>query len=114
MTARGVPVSTDDDIEITMEIAVDHPAFAGHFPGAPVLPGAWLMALVVQAVAQQPELSRRFGHTPRIEQVKFLAPVGPGQRIVLRLAPRGERLTFDFACGPRRIAHGRIAASTGA
>jgi 3-hydroxymyristoyl/3-hydroxydecanoyl-(acyl carrier protein) dehydratase len=110
MTTRGAPVSTDDDFEITLEIATDHPAFAGHFPGAPVLPGAWLLALVLQATLERPVLARRLGPAPCVEQVKFLAPVGPGQRIVLRLAPRGERLNFDIACGSRRIAHGRIAA----
>ena len=114
MTARGAAMSSDDDIEITMVIAADHPAFAGHFPGAPVLPGAWLLALVMQAAMEHPALARRLGRTPCIEQVKFLAPLGPGQRIVLRLAPRGERLNFDIACDARRIAHGRIAAAPAA
>mgnify|MGYP001476252456 CR=1 FL=1 len=108
--ARQTSVSTDDDIEVEIRIAADHPAFAGHFPGAPVLPGAWLVVLVLQAAARQPGLTRWLGSAPCIEQVKFLAPVGPGQCIMLRLAPRGERLNFDIACGPRRIAHGRISA----
>jgi 3-hydroxymyristoyl/3-hydroxydecanoyl-(acyl carrier protein) dehydratase len=111
MTARGAALTSEDDIEISMMIAADHPAFAGHFPGAPVLPGAWLLALVLQAATEHPPLARRLGGTPCIEQVKFLAPLGPGQRIVLRLAPRGGRLNFDIACDARRIAHGRIAAA---
>lgn len=100
-------------VETEVPIAVDHPAFAGHFPGAPVLPGAWLLALVLQAVRADARLSRRVGATPCVEQVKFLHPVGPGQRIVLRLSAQ-ERVHFEVICGSRCVARGRIAAGAAA
>ena len=40
----------DATLAIDVDIAADHPAFAGHFPGTPVLPGVLLAALVLEAV----------------------------------------------------------------
>lgn len=35
----------------TLSIPADHPAFAGHFPGAPILPGVVLLDAALQAAA---------------------------------------------------------------
>lgn len=73
--------------------AADHPAFAGHFPGQPVVPGALLLAEVLDAVCAEPALAARLGACPVIAQAKFLAPVGPGQHLsmVFDDTPRGLR-----------------------
>lgn len=47
-----------------------HPAFAGHFPGAPVVPGALLLAAALEALA----LARA---DLEIASAKFLHPVPP-------------------------------------
>ena len=85
-------------------IATDHPAFAGHFPGRPLLPGAVLLALVTQA------LQGRLGATPRIDSAKFLAPVGPGAqlRLALREEPAGATVNFEIWLGPQVAARGRL------
>jgi len=66
-----------------LAIAVDHPAFAGHFPGFPVLPGAALLDEALQriSVAHRLDLSRW-----QIAAVKFLEPVRPGDRLTLEVA----------------------------
>lgn len=76
-------------VEIT--VPTDHPAFAGHFPGRPVLPGAALLALVLRAARAHPAWGARLERAVRIDAAKFLQPVGPGAGLRLTLAPAGAR-----------------------
>lgn len=57
--------------------------FAGHFPGAPLLPGvAQLVALVLDRVhALWPEL----GEPTRLGRLKFKQPIAPGDALELTL-----------------------------
>ena len=104
MSDRGPSLPADAPVEVERLIAAEHPAFAGHFPGAPVLPGAALLALVVQAAGD-----RLGGPALCVEQIKFLAGVTPGQRIVIRLRPQGDALDFDVRRGATTVARGRLA-----
>jgi acyl-coenzyme A synthetase/AMP-(fatty) acid ligase len=96
-------------------VAADHPAFAGHFPGQPLLPGVALLAYVMRAVAAEAPLAARLGEQPQIAQAKFLAPVGPGARLEVRLQTTGEHgVAFEVwqldAQPPRVAASGRLVA----
>lgn len=62
----------------TLAIGADHPAFAGHFPGEPILPGVALLAEVLEAAHADERLAAVLGTAPRIVVAKFLAPVRPG------------------------------------
>jgi len=57
-------------------IGHDHPSLAGHFPGAPTVPGVVLLERVLAAI------EAAHGTTPplRLPQVKFLRPLLPGER----------------------------------
>jgi 3-hydroxymyristoyl/3-hydroxydecanoyl-(acyl carrier protein) dehydratase len=92
------------------EIAADHPAFAGHFPGQPVLPGVVLLNLVMQALERQPARRAALGPIPRIERVKFLAPVGPGSRLQVLLREQGAGLAFEVRRGATVVAQGQLGA----
>ena len=70
---------------IALHIAADHPAFAGHFTGQPLLPGVSLLAEVLEAALDEPTLAALIGAAPRIASAKFLAPVRPGARLTLQL-----------------------------
>ncbi len=60
-----------------------HPAFAGHFPGAPMVPGALLLAAALDALG----LARA---GLEIASAKFLHPVPPGAEV--EVSHRGNRI----------------------
>ncbi|MGA7539893.1 MAG: hypothetical protein WBW93_14120, partial [Steroidobacteraceae bacterium] len=65
---------------LALSIAATHPAFEGHFPGTPVLPGVVMLDEVIRAI------ERTEGGEPRcwrIASVKFLKVVGPGEPLLL-------------------------------
>ena len=91
-----------------VQVPTDHPAFAGHFPGRPLLPGVTLLAEALEAVLDDPALAAVVGPSPRIGQAKFLAPVRPGAtlEVVLEATPRGVR--FEVRDGARVAASGQF------
>ena len=93
---------------VDLHIAADHPAFAGHFPGQPLLPGVSLLAEVLEAALDDPELALLIGATPRIASAKFLAPVRPGARLTLRLDAGARGLRFEVREGDRLAAAGQF------
>ncbi len=107
--ARPAAATEPDPITTAFTIAVDHPAFAGHFPTQPVLPGVALLTLVLQALDTQPALRATVGATPGLEQVKFLAPVGPGAQLQVQLEPQRRGLGFEVLdSGGRCVARGKL------
>jgi len=87
-------------------VAESHPALAGHFPGDPVVPGAWLLALVERAARQ------RFGDDIRVLEIpaaSFRTPLRPQEtfRIVLeQSAP--DRIAFRIEGRSDLFAHGTL------
>lgn len=87
----------------TLTVPADHPAFAGHFPGAPILPGVVLLDTVVRLA---PDAS---AGVRQIASAKFLSPVAPGEQLVISYArTAGAGLRFDIACGARKVASGTL------
>ena len=78
---------------LTLDIPENHPSFAGHFPGQPILPGVLLLQRVMSfaEVTLQRPLQQY-----SIHNAKFLAPVLPKDsvRITLDAVNQGE---FKFA-----------------
>jgi 3-hydroxyacyl-[acyl-carrier-protein] dehydratase len=91
-----------------IEIGVDHPAFDGHFPGQPILPGVALVAEVLEAALAEPVLAARIGATPQLDVVKFLAPVLPGASLVIGFRLRPGGLEFSVSDGDHVAASGKF------
>lgn len=68
----------------TFTIAPDHPSLPGHFPGHPVVPGVVVLEHVLEAIAAQ---GTPLAAPLRWPQVKFVAPLLPGQAAEVDLAP---------------------------
>ena len=85
-----------------LEIAADHPAFAGHFPGLPLFPGAALLDAVLWEIARSRSLDLRQW---LVASVKFLDIVGPGTTLTLEHTTPDET-SMRFAV---RNAHGTVA-----
>jgi 3-hydroxymyristoyl/3-hydroxydecanoyl-(acyl carrier protein) dehydratase len=85
-------------------VPADHPAFAGHFPGKPILPGAALLDAVLPTIAA--ELGWDLGAC-EIAAAKFLGIVRPGAALQLSFALRPEgSVAFTVRETGRNVASG--------
>lgn len=77
---------------------------AGHFPGDPFVPGAYLLGLMVEVGAR----ALAVGAAPALAEVvrcTFLAPVRPeGDVVVTARSRRGARVESEVAVGGRAAA----------
>lgn len=83
----------------TWVVPPDHPAFAGHFPGRPIVPGVVLLD----------HLLARIGSPCDIASAKFLRPVGPGETVGFAWQEQGSgNLRFDITSAGRMVATGSL------
>ena len=88
------------------EIPQDHPAFEGHFPGEPLLPG---VVLLDEALAR---IAADTGVAPEdwtLESGKFHDAVGPGARLDVVHRAHGEGRRFEVLDQGRLVASGVLA-----
>lgn len=71
-------------------VRAEEPYFAGHFPGAPVMPGVLIIEAMAQAGAlllfrEVPERQSKLVFFAGIDQARFRAPVFPGDDLRLEI-----------------------------
>ena len=77
-----------------LEVPRDHPAFAGHFPRFPVLPGAVLLDEALQAIERERGIDLAQWH---IASAKFQGAVRPGDALRLEhVATDGALIRFTI------------------
>jgi 3-hydroxymyristoyl/3-hydroxydecanoyl-(acyl carrier protein) dehydratase len=85
----------------------DHPAFAGHFPGNPILPGVVLLDIALQIIVNASGIALDICE---LDSVKFLSPALPGDELLIRhTITAGGTIRFDIVAGLRKVASGSIA-----
>ncbi|HYN55356.1 MAG TPA: hypothetical protein VES38_11710 [Methylotenera sp.] len=90
-------------------IPADHPAFAGHFPGTPIVPGVVLLDEAIHAIVADTGLTATAW---QISSVKFLSPLKPGEAVIIE----HEQLTngairFEVLGESRQIVTGSLVQS---
>lgn len=92
---------------LPLAIPADHPAYAGHFPGQPILPGVVLLDAALHALAG---VLGAHALTGQIKSAKFLSPVSPGEPLTLHYtASAAGGFRFDIRCDTRTVASGAVA-----
>jgi 3-hydroxymyristoyl/3-hydroxydecanoyl-(acyl carrier protein) dehydratase len=89
-----------------LRLSVEHPSFAGHFPGNPIVPGVVLLDEALHAIEQaQPAVTDT--RPWQIGTVKFHHIVRPGEAVELsyRSQPDGA-VHFELRSGGALVASG--------
>ena len=94
-------------MESALNVAADHPAYPGHFPARPILPGVVLLSEAVAAIAA--------AHGRAVEEwtlasAKFLQPVTPGTALTLAHEATAAGVRFEVRAGDRVVAAGTLTA----
>lgn len=89
--------------QLPLSIPADHPAFAGHFPGRPIVPGVVLIDHAQHAIETATGL-RLVG----LAVAKFLSPVGPGETLSVTFEQVDAGVRFQVAAADRQVANGRF------
>ncbi|MEQ6292146.1 beta-hydroxyacyl-ACP dehydratase [Vogesella sp. GCM10023246] len=92
---------------VILQIASDHPAYAGHFPGRPVLPGVVLLDHAMLAIEDACQLQ-----LSGLLVAKFHNPVSPGQPLRLEFRQDAAAVAFTIFHEQRKVADGKFAIAT--
>lgn len=98
--------------QTALHIDPEHPAFAGHFPGSPIVPGVVLLDEALQAIAGATGVSLA---ACELRSIKFLSPLTPGVAVVLLSEVQSNgSIRFDILADQRKIATGSVLISKAA
>lgn len=91
---------------VSLTIAADHPAFAGHFPGMPIVPGVVLLDEALHAIGEALGIDLS---ACTIGSLKFLSPVRPGEAVCVDYSMQtAGAIKFEILSDARRIATGAV------
>lgn len=81
---------TDKHVVATKSVTMNEPFFVGHFPGAPIMPGVLQIEAMAQAggvliLSTVPDPENYLTYFMKIDNVKFKAPVLPGDTLIFKL-----------------------------
>ena len=99
-------------------VTLNEPFFAGHFPGAPIMPGVLIVEALAQAGAilllhQMPDRESKLVYFTGIDHARFRRTVVPGDQVrltleVLKLRSRTCKMQGRAEVDGRRVAEAQI------
>lgn len=102
-------------------VTLNEPFFAGHFPGAPVMPGVLIVEAMAQTagvmmLASMPDRETKLVFFTGIDSAKFRRPVVPGDQLrleltVLKLRPRYIKLRGEAYVDGQLVAEAGISSA---
>lgn len=96
MLDRIISVEYEKSCVGIKNVSMNEPWTVGHFPGSPILPGTY----IIEAMAQtggfifHSTQKRIKGYIAGVDKVKFLAPVIPGDCLVINCTSEGRFTKF--------------------
>lgn len=91
---------------VSLRIAADHPALAGHFPGLPIVPGVVLLDETLHAIEQALATEALSWH---IGNVKFHHVARAGEELLLDFESQAdERVHFELHASELLVASGTV------
>jgi len=95
-------------------VLASEPYFAGHFPGAPVMPGVLIIEALAQAGAlllfrEVPDREKKLVFFAGIDECRFRAPVFPGDTLRLELEVLAWRNTRSKMAGKAYVGEKLVA-----
>lgn len=85
-----------NDVHLTLQIPQEHPSYAGHFPGQPIVPGVVLLDLVLQAAEALSDWPGQPDGPLDIPVCKFVQTVRPGATLALALSAGANPGALNF------------------
>lgn len=101
----------------SFSLPASHPMFAGHFPGNPIVPGAYLLALVGHRANDWLRAQGSAAQVGGVSAVKFTRPLRPDEECSIFFGePAPDTLRFRLQVGAVPCATGTLTlhARTGA
>ena len=92
------------DTPLRFRIKEDHPSLAGHFPGRPIVPGVVVLDNAIALISRD----RLSDHQPELVEVKFLAPVLPGEDVTVSYSENADSLVIACEVAGRPVLRGRL------
>ena len=88
---------------VPLPFAANHPVFAGHFPGQPIVPGVLLLDWAQAAIEAQLGQS-----VAALTEAKFHSPATPADTLELDFEIGTIAVRFEIRSAARKIASGRF------
>ncbi len=86
-TELSLPAST----ELLLLVPAEHPCYADHFPGNPLVPGALLLKWILARIEQEYHC-----RVLLLKSIKFLAPVKPGNYLTIKMNTNLLKMQLSF------------------